>query len=282
MTTDEFFEPRVWHRLALGVEPIDAVTRHPIGAAVQVGREVADRRSAHRRPADPIDPLRRRSDLPLETSGTTRFKLRHGRTVGDTALIRVDDPCRCYVPRRFSMPLWTVADVDIGHIGAWYRLLRPWLSPGPAYPVPGGSTGLRGRVMRAGVAIRWPRIVAVNNAGLVLGRAHGDERGEFLLLLNTVGTAPAPPGPTIDLELIVRASNRPRDTSAPMPADRIADLPLELVVRSPAPPGQPDLDNPLLRGEVTPRGYTTSTTRAPMTIRVGRMELTTAPIEFTP
>jgi hypothetical protein len=110
--------------------------------------------------------------------------------------IRMYDAARRFVPRRISYPL----PVAIASQGPPSRVRRPVLYPGAAYDVPQTATGIRGRVTWNQPAVnevpaRWVRVEAAIN-GEVVGRAHGDDRGEFLLLLRSeaggLGDLPVP------------------------------------------------------------------------------------------
>jgi hypothetical protein len=185
-------------------------------------------------------------------------------------VLRLDDPGRRHVPRRFAVDLWDLADIVAGEpaaasvvgapapgptVAVRARLFRPWLLPGAAYPLPRGTTGIRGRlVLDARTPVRWGRVRALDTGGLALGTAHGDERGEFVLVLRDTGTAPPAPS-FVDVQLDVSG---PDPARAVDPVDVLADLPLEPVPRSANPPTPADLDNPLLRGAVVPAGYTAS------------------------
>jgi hypothetical protein len=299
----------VLHRLALGVEPIDAVTGDPVGRAVRVEREVPElpgrrpRRGAARSGA--LDPLGRPAGAALETNGTARFKLRftlpHGRRAGTirptvppgrppgtppSLVVRVEDPRRRHVPRRFEVQLWTLAEVEAAdrlppaapgpYVPVGSRLLRPWLLPGAAYPMTRTATGLRGRVVdAAGARVPWPRVEARGPGDLVVGRAHGDERGEFLLLVTGTGILPPPPPSTLDVQLVLRGPDPAAGAGDP------ASPPLEPVTRSSVPPAPGDLDSPLLRGETPPAGYVAAA-RLALTIPVGRVLAQAAPFPFTP
>lgn len=239
---------RVYHRLALGVEPLDALTgRRPVG--VQVIREDAPR-----------------GPQLLESTGT-RFKLRHGPGVRQRVTLRVDDPARRWVPRRFQVALWTLADVEAADadppagpaIPVEARTLRPWLLPGAAWSPPRGTTGVRGRVLDAGRPAPWPRIVARDAGGALLGWAHGDDRSEFLLVVTTLGTLPPPAPSTLDIHLTVH-----------IPAAAQTDPPLEPVPRTLTPPA-PGTADEVLAGRAVPAGYRTSSAPAPVTVTVGEV-----------
>jgi hypothetical protein len=280
----------ILHRLALGVEPIDALTGGPIGELV-VERETVPRPGRRRPtptgPADPTDTWP--PGAMLEPSRSGRFRLRHGPGVGGTAVIRLRDRRRRYVPRRFAVTLWTLAEVAAAEqtppgvfVAARARVLRPWLLPGAASATPRGVSGIRGRVAYpGGRPVRWARVAAVGPAGTAVGRAHGDERGEFLLVF-TGAVTPNPLPPTtvnVDIELVFWG-RRPEDAADP--AAPPTDLPVETVPRSANPPRPEDLDNPLLRGEVPPPSYVKGTVRPVERLRVGTLLVPRTPYEFRP
>lgn len=260
-------DAEVLHRLALGVEVVDAVSGRLVGGSVRAGRELPPS-GRPTRPWARAWPCR-----DLAVGGPGRFKLRHdGRlpTGARPVVLRVDDPTRCHVPRRFAVDIWDLADVMAGepptpnlvtppvpapYVPVRSRLFRPHLLPGAAYPLPRGTTGIRGRLALDPLTpVRWGRVTAVDTGGFVLGFAHGDERGEFVLVLTESGMAPPPPS-EIDVELVVSG---PDPARVPDPGDVLADLPVEPVARSANPPLPADLDSPLLRGEVVPFGHTAS------------------------
>jgi hypothetical protein len=131
---------------------------------------------------------------------------------------------------------------------------RPVLFPGAAYPVSDRVTGLRGRVEETpGVPARWPRVAAYRPGGFSreapLGRAHGDDRGEFLLLL---GPAPAP-ATDLALRLEVDLVVFPAPPVPPPPLeqrkrDGLWDLPVEDLSAA----GGPD---PVAAGAFPPAGW---------------------------
>jgi hypothetical protein len=173
---------------------------------------------------------------------------------------RAAAPPRRWIPRRFDVPLWStdeleapdVASPPSGPLPAESRLLRPWLLPGPGYAPPGGATGVRLRVTRAGNPVRWARVDAFGDGGLRVGWGHGDEHGDVLLLLTDTGALPPPAPSRLDVVLRVHA---PAEAVDPDPLDPLADLPVETVGRSAVPPTAQDLDNDLLRGITPPTGY---------------------------
>jgi hypothetical protein len=125
---------------------------------------------------------------------------------------------------------------------------RPGLYPGAAYDLSGLATGLRARAVWriAGktVPARWVRVRA-ERAGQPLAHAHGDDRGEFLLLLGPDAGQFLPLA--LALDVIVMAPPQPPDLAALASAlrkDPLADLPLEPV----APPAAE-------AGQLRPQGY---------------------------
>lgn len=279
MTVLSSGEP-VLHRLALALEVRDALTSRPVTAPVAVHRE---------RPGRPFT-----GDV---TRGG-RFLLLFGPGTGAEAWLRITDATRQVVPRRFHLPLWSLTEVEAAdledshgqplgpYIPALSRALRVWLWPGSAGWAGPGFTVIRGRVARGTQPVRWPRIAARGPGGVIVGRAHGDDRGEFLLPVTGAGTMP-PPFPsqlTVDLLAYARGpGGPPPPTPEELALDPLADLPVEEVPHAPAPPLPPDLDNPLLRGESLPPSYVVST--APVTtvaVDIGDLRLLRAPLQFSP
>ena len=269
----------VLHRLALGVEPLDAVTGRPAGTAVRVGQEVPPRL----RPT----PAMFESSWPcldFESSGTARFKLRHGVggpnriKVNDDGsppaiVVRIDDNRRRLVPRRFRIPVWTRLELDAAdptgggpptgpYVAMASRLVRPVLFPGSAYSLPRMATVLRGSVIEDGRPVRWPRVLAKVD-GVDSGIAQGDDRGEFVLVLTSEWTLLAAPPDQVDVTLTVRATPR---AAAPKPDsdDRLADLVIEDVNR-------PLPSSAALSGQESPDGYQDHDVPAPVPVTVGRL-----------
>ena len=227
------------HRLALGVEPTDAARRTRVPAALTVAFDGA--------PTVPRERLPRR--------GSCRHVLVWRATLPERVTLRVLDDTRRYVPRRLDVELPTAT------VG---RVTRPALFPGAAYDVAAGAVGMRGTVVLEddavpeGIPVRWTRVEARRlSDNRVVGRAHGDDRGEFLLLLD--GDA----APATELVLPIRArvtvfGPDPPSVASPVPADPYDDLPVE-----PADlPGAPTADDllrpgadPVLDGTALPDGY---------------------------
>jgi hypothetical protein len=283
----------VTHRLALAVEVYDAVTSRLADAPVRVGREAAGHLTAG--PGEQLpDPGWPCQDL--ERSGKARFKLRRAPQLPAVITLRIDDPARRFVPRRVSITLWSEVDTEAADqhppAGAYVpvnsRLLRIWLAPGSAYPLPRGATAIRGRVLRGAAGgvlspdhpVRWPRVTATGPGNALVGWTHGDERGEFLLLVTSAGNLPplADAQFSVDIDVVGRPSAQ---TPPPDPADRCADLVAENIPRSSAPPAAGDLDNDLLRGRAVPPGYAAGSSPRPhWTVQVGSLSGTGTDIPF--
>jgi hypothetical protein len=271
---------RVLHRLALALEVRDALTSRPVTAPVAVRRE------------------RSRRQFTGDVTGGGRFLLLFGPGTSEEAWLRITDATRQVVPRRFHLPLWSLAEVEAAdrkagdepppgpYIPALSRALRVWLWPGSAgWPGP-GFTVIRGRVAKGIQPVRWPRIAARGPGGVIVGHAHGDDRGEFLLPVTGAGTMP-PPFPsqlTVDLLAYARGpGGPPPPTPEELALDPLADLPVEEVPRSSSPPLPADLDSPLLRGVSLPLSYVVSTARATtVAVDIGDLLLLRAPLQFSP
>ncbi|MFL6164123.1 MAG: carboxypeptidase-like regulatory domain-containing protein [Jatrophihabitantaceae bacterium] len=243
----------VLHRLALGVECLDGVTGILVPTPLRAGWQAFPR--LRPLPRDPAWPC-----LDLEPMGTGRFRLRYQLPLPTKPLvIRIDDPTRRYVPRRFGVPVRLESTVDAPYVPVLSRVLRLWLAPGSAHRFVGGSTVLRGRIVRAdGSAVRWARVTAIAPTAAVAGRAFTDDRGEFVLPVLDPDQNPLES--TVDLLLHVAAAE---PAPAPDPADRCADVPVEAIPLSSVPALPADLDNPVLRGASPPPGYVDSTLPAP-------------------
>lgn len=283
----------VLHRLALGVEPRDGVTHRPLSTAVRVGQEVPEHLLPRGAGFETYWPC-----LDFETHGTARFKLRHG--VGGpnrikvnadgtppTITVRIDDRRRRFVPRRFRVPVWTRLELERADPSAGAappgpyaelttRLIRPVLLPGSAYQLARGTTLIRGSVVFGGKPVRWVRVFA-RSAGTHIGTAHGDENGEFLLVVTGRSMMPAAAPPEmIDVVLSVYAVP-PGDARAPDPVDRIADLVVE-------PLSRPLTDDPhgVLAGVSVPDGYRKSASDTAVAAPTGKELVLRPPIVFQP
>jgi len=237
------------HRLALGIEPIDqgrgARVAHPLDVRIEGHRAAVVGARVSRRPS-------------------CLHALLYRPGLGTHAEIRLSERARRFVPRRLRVPLPDLGaggDPPIAH-----RTRRVSLFPGAAYDAAGTTTGLRGRVVRGGQPMRWARVVAVRpGTNVVVGRAFGDDRGDFLLLL---GSEAMPIGDLVNPLPIEVTVFGPAVPLPPFPAadqahDPLWGLPLEEV---PA-PGLPDT---VTTGETLPTGYSASVSQV-VGFRPGRM-----------
>jgi hypothetical protein len=283
----------VLHRLALAVEPVDAVTRSPADL-VRVGRETSRLMDRLTRPPGrpgPVDPAARLRPVqplaPLRGS-RSRFVLRHGPDLPETGpaqppgapprgpriRIRLDDARRRWVPRRLDAEIWTLAEVRAidpapdrppvagPYLRAASRLIRPWLLPGSGYAFGVGTTGLRVRVTRAGRPVPWIRVQALDDELDLIGWAHGDDRGEALLLLDSLGPHFPPDASRGDITLRVHWPDPTAEVGPGLPpnepqpaADPLRRLPVEPVDRNVVPPGADPPDGDVIRGLAVPDGY---------------------------
>lgn len=252
----------VIQRLALGIEPLDAQSAKRLSYALQVVYDVA-----------PFGLPR----PPIERHASNRYALRYqpGLTI-PIDLRFFDSPERFYkreydrrriVPRRLSIPILTLDKVEEEELQEAEaaskpakdfrrRIRRPVFFPGAAYDFITTATGLRGRVMRGGKPMRWARVVATGAGGIVAGQAQGDDRGEFLLLINAKVTSGSSLPKPLDLSVSVFG---PVTAPTPVPVslpetDPLWDLPLETL----AGPGE---DDPVAAGERLPADYTATIMR---------------------
>jgi hypothetical protein len=138
--------------------------------------------------------------------------------------------------------------------------------PGAAYDVSVTATGVRGRVLRNNLPMRWARVEArLAGSNVIVGRAHGDDRGEFLLLIGSEAIPGAVLPTALDVDVAIFGP-----AAVPVPAtpglpeiDPLWDLPLE----SASAPGAAD---PVLAGETLPAGYTATVSRT-LSLALGRL-----------
>lgn len=230
------------HRLALGVEPIDA------GLGTRVAEPLCILLDGVPFPKPPWGQTP--SAHWFEYASALRGLSRHGSSLhvllGGPAVespvhIRIFDRARLYAPRRLAIELPPPQGV---------AMVKPRLYPGAAYPVSARATGLRGRALRSATSepVRWARVAAfLPGTDTVVGRAHGDDRGEFLLILGSEALGIAAIVDPIPLEIrIYGPATAPTPGSPSLPAqDPLWDLPLE----DASVPGT-------LEGEAVPGGHT--------------------------
>jgi hypothetical protein len=238
----------VLHRLAVAVDVRDALSNRPADTVV-IAR--------YRRVPMPTNPAPRW--LPMARRGTARFTLRHRldatAPLPDLQLV-IDEPTRRYVPRRFTVTPWQLADVaePAPYVEPFARLLRLWLQPSTGYPLPGTATVIRGRVTQDGRPKRWGRVQGTTPTSDA-GWAHTDERGEFVLPIIDAG-ADLTRVTTDQITVTLRVIGTPTVADpAPPLIDRTNDLVSEVIARSTNPATPAELDNDVLRGIAVPAGY---------------------------
>ena len=223
-------------RLALGLEPLDALSGLPVNQPLRVDVE-------YRIPHSSPGPASRyrfaqqpgRLPLVMNRHDTGRYSLHYQAGIRDSIDLRLFDTRRRYVPRRLRVPLMDLQDVlsietNQERDYARGRIRRPVLFPGAAYDLVGGATGLRGRVLRDAQPMTWSWVEAYTSAeDELVGRARGDERGEFLLLIHPLAAAAGELPDAIELTLLIYGpSVAPLAPDPDLPAqDPLWDLPLE-------------------------------------------------------
>jgi hypothetical protein len=188
------------HQLAVGFEPVDQLraqrTASPVVISVESPEGVVHR--PNRRFAD----ISNQSDTVPRVGrgeyGTHRMLYLKRNPMPTEMLIRVSDERRHFIPRRFRLNVPASVDAESEQRPLTSRKQSPLLFPAAAYQVSESSTGLRGRVLRNAEPMRWAWISAyyLINTGTnenpqflrrgLIGRAISDDRGEFLLVLNTM------------------------------------------------------------------------------------------------
>jgi hypothetical protein len=267
-------------RLALGIEPLDALRQGRAAHPLEITLDGV--------PTPLPRFLRRQRGLPEGANVLGRVNrhdsclhaLLHRDGMKSPVKLRFNDKTRRFVPRRISYAI--PADIETPAP----RVRRPVFFGGAAYDVSETATGLRGRVTWTAASdtpARWVRVEARLNGALV-GYAHGDDRGEFLLLLRStaggLGGLPAP------LRVLVTVFGPPAPPVPPTPAlpkaDPLWDLPLEAI-------GLPDPDD-VSPGEKLPPvpfaagdyAATADSTRANVTFRLGAIRTDEPKFFFMP
>lgn len=237
------FDERI-ERLILGIEPVDAARGARIMDPISLMVDGTPYPSGTTTIEDfdgSTDPLGYLTSIPRH--GSCRHALVYPPSRTSPIAIRLYDRARRFVPRRLSYPI--PADVTVASPPS--RVRRPVLFPGAAYDVSPTATGLRGRVTWSAsdddeVPARWVRVEAAIN-GQIVGRAHGDDRGEFLLLLaceaGGLGDLPSPLEATVTVFGPSGPQTIPDD-------DPLGDLPLETLDADP---------DDISAGEQLPDGY---------------------------
>ncbi len=265
-------------RLAIGIEPVDGLGRGGPLPDLQVALERVPRPHPVPVGAGDLGDYQVGIDLPAVTrSRSGRFAVTY--LVADLAsptTVRIFDPGRRFVPRRLAIPVPTEAQViaqEQAHTAnPWppvvSRAFRPWLHAGAAYGTQAGATVIRGRAVHADATpARWCRVHATDaEQGTPLGWAHGDDRGEFLLVLVSSDAQLVNPSSS-DLAVAVSVRARPVPVTPNTPAESTADPLWDLVVETLPSPGAPD---PVSNGRTDPAGFTAGAT-ATLVVTKGRV-----------
>jgi hypothetical protein len=257
----------VW-RLAAGIDPVCALG----GAAPLPGVQLALERVPKPHPvpagAGTIGNYDVGIGLPtVWRNGVGRFAITYSVPgLASPAAVRLYDTKRRYVPRRFRLPVPTQAAIVSAEQAAesapWppipSRVFRPTLYPGANRGAQAGATVVRGRVLRSdGSIARWARVSAIDAGhGYPLGWAHGDDRGEFYLVLlsSDAGLFTVSSG-LVGVTLTISA--RPVPVTIDSPAESEADPLWDLEVETLPPPGSPDT---VSDGRTPPPDYSTAIT----------------------
>jgi hypothetical protein len=180
--------------------------------------------------------------------------------------VRLYDTERRYVPRRLRLPVpaeaTAVAAEQAAERSPWppipSRAFRPMLFPGANGGTQAGVTAIRGRVVRAdGSAARWARVAAADaDHGYPAGWAHGDDRGEFLLILTSSDADLFTPGSAL-AHVALTISARPVPAAVDSPVQSQADPLWDLEVESLPSPGTADS---VSDGRTPPADYSQSVT----------------------
>lgn len=265
----------VSHRLALGVQWADALTRLPASGNLASDLETIGSRACplrfdlhpQSRHALPYSgrlarilgiAANEKDTTPPATPADdpTRFALRcFARRNPKTGSYSTDNDPRHYVPRRLALIPVQTDGIPTATTG---NIRRAWLWPGTAFPLPANTTAIRGHVRRganlAGAAsVAWARVVVTQpgvtpanfSAETQVGWAHGDDRGEFLVVL---GAQAIPGGAVLPPAVPLRVWVFLPPSGALNPADPLASLPLEQAGS--------EAINDVLRGTEAPATYT--------------------------
>lgn len=215
-------------RLAIGLEPLDALSSSRIARPVDVALDGSPFVLPYSPPWPEPSPVAGLVALPRHGSG--RFVLLFSSGVDTPVTLRLVPRNRRFVPRKLKFTFideTTVLDAERAgaDVPASSRTWRPRLFPGAAYDVSSSATGIRGTVTHADKPVRWTRIEASVD-GQPIGLAHGDDRGEFLLVLgpntDVSGTGDLVSPLDVTIDVYARSPALPQRATDPL-----ADLPLE-------------------------------------------------------
>jgi hypothetical protein len=266
MTTNQYLPPAyietVW-RLAAGVAPVSALGGTAPLPGVQLALERVPKPYQVPAGTGAIGDYHVGIGLPaVPRNASGRFAITYSVPgLTQNVAVRLYDTERRYVPRRLLLPVpaeaTVIAQEQAAESRPWppipSRAFRPALYPGANYGTQAGATVVRGRVLRQdGSAARWARVTAVDPAhGYPVGWAHGDDRGEFLLVLQPSDAqlaAPASAVASVTLKISARPLPVPVDSPAESQADPLWDLEIEAL----PPPGALDM---VSDGQTPPADY---------------------------
>lgn len=289
---------RTGHRLALGVQWRDAASQAPIALPAPADA-VTDLEAVGRRPCHVRLDAHGGGRHALRHAGAVASLLAHallhpepvddGNPANDAEArlltLRVfgrrrpmlgghepgNDP-RVFVPRRLAFMPVLEAGVPPASV---QNIREAWLWPGAAYPVASGATAVRGCIQREispgrRVAVPWARVVLTRPgpgapdfmAEAPVAHAHGDDRGEFLML---IGAAAMAGGVALPARLNLRAWVFLPPAATPFdPARPLESLPIENA-------GTVMGLDEVLRGHAVPTGYLQAPPRA-LEVELGRAQ----------
>jgi hypothetical protein len=250
MTTIEGYRvvSEVRHRLALGLNYLDAITGAPVVGEIDATIEAIDGRNTAllmlAKPGGAVIVLTRRvAALFRGIAGSTAQTL-----VRLTPRAWPEPPLprnRAVLPRRFVLPVVRNADglpvaEAPGQAGKWVFDV-PLYRGGSAMMAP-GATILSGQLVYPNIGgtspepVRWAQVIGLR-AGTtnVLGGARTDDRGEFSLLI--AGRAEQTPNAIAPVSVALQIWGPPqRPDPLALRADPFADVPIEPWLVSPPPP----------------------------------------------
>lgn len=177
---------------------------------------------------------------------------------GTAGSVAIGTSTRRVVPRRLRVDIATEQDVVDADIDpavppheAWRRVVPCRLYPGASAAPPTRSTVLRGRITRFDpalgrrVGVPWCRVRAQNTNGDDVGWAHGDDRGEFVLVARPSDNDVVVPPDPMPVTLTIGATLPPLVPDADGPrrpaVDPLWDLPIEQVTVALDPANEPTI-----------------------------------------
>lgn len=262
------------HRLILGISVLDALRsfypNRPLRAEIEYFRP---HQSPYISQANNFGQRAQQPPVAFTQHASGRLSLLYYAGIQNQLTIRLYDTALEYIPRRIQVPLISLAEIEsietlepLDYFGSRVRRIVVFASS--QYPLSGGETGLRGRVLRDGVAMRWAFIEARSPASNeIVTRSRTDHRGEFLLVLPPSASLASDISPTLDLRLsVIGPPTVPAPISALEPTiDPWWDLPLEILPNT----GTPDT---VASGEQSPAGFVTAlSTVRDVSFQIGRL-----------